>query len=393
MKPNEIIALLEKAMGQQLDESILPRIAAIEENLKAVEKSQVMTGEELDGRAEKSPLTFSQYLGDLSRKFQGENPIHVNSDDVSKVFMKSLNEGTDASGGYLVPTEESRTLIDLTDNFSVIPPLCQQVPMRTNSIVFPTMSSGLTAYWIPEATSNTGTTQSAGVKQESTFTLSSMTITAHVCAVMVYVSTQLLDDSDPAVDKVLYSLFAKTIDGAFDTAILRGAGTTTDPITGLATAITTNTNTAGSSLDFDDVIDLIYDCYDNAQNASKIDVIGNTKAERQLLKIKDNDGQYIFKSPNQGGKALGQGTIWGEPWHRDGNVSNTLGSSSDKTRIFAGAFSESAYVGNRAQVIIKANPFGDGWERNQVGFLAEIRKGFQVDDESRFAKLEGIPTA
>jgi HK97 family phage major capsid protein len=218
-----------------------------------------------------------------------------------------------------------------------------------------------------------------------------MTITAHVCAVLVYVSTQLLDDSDPAVDQVLYSLFAKTIGSAFDQAILRGAGSSTDPVTGLASLITTNANAVGAELTFDDIIDLIYDCYDNAQNAQKIDIIGNTKAVRKLLKIKDNDGQYIYKMPQDGGTGVKKvGTLWGEPFHIDGNVSNTLGAQNDATRMFAGAFSMSGYVGNRAQVIVKANPWGEGFERNQVAFLAEVRKGFQVDDEAHFAKLEGI---
>ncbi len=410
MELKEIIGLVEEALDKRFNEETIGSV--VDDKLKALleplRKQQVLLGDWAQPEKPKG-MTFSQWLGDMARVSRGESPIWAK--DGQKDFVKavtnidqaylaslapeqakSLYEASGAAGGYLVPTEEMRTLIDLTTNWSVVAPLCTQVPMRTNSITFPTLTSGLTAYWIPEAQSSSPATQAAGVKQESTPTFSQMNITNHVLAVLVYVSNQLLDDSDPSVDGVLYNIFGKTLAKYLDIAILRGAGTTTDPVTGLANRVTTNKLATGAVLDFDDILDLIYSVLDNSDGGTtQVDIIGHTKAERQLLKVKDNDGQYVYRRPNDPTK--GSPSLWGEPWHRDNNILTNLGTNTDKTRIFSGDFANHAYVGLRNQVSVRANPWGTGFTQNQTAFLAEFRRGFQVDDESRFSLLEGVPTA
>lgn len=410
MEQKEMIALFEEVMDKRFNEETIGSI--VDEKLKSllepVDKGQVRLGDQAHQEQPKG-MTFSQWLGDMARVSRGSAPIW--SKDGQKDFIqavtnidqqylaslapeqaKSLYEASGAAGGYLVPTEEMRILIDLTTNWSVVAPLCTQVPMRTNSITFPTLTSGLTAYWIPEAQSSSPSSQAEGVKQESTPTFSQMNITNHVLAVLVYVSNQMLDDSDPAVDGVLYNIFGKTLAKYLDIAVLRGAGTATDPVTGLANRVTTNKLQTGAQLDFDDILDLIYGVLDNSDGGTtQVDLIGHTKAERQLLKVKDNDGQYVYRRPADPTK--GSPSLWGEPWHRDNNISTTLGTESDKTRIFGGDFGNHAYVGMRNQVSIRANPWGTGFTQNQTAFLAEFRRGFQVDDESRFSLLEGVPTA
>jgi len=408
MEQKEIIALFEKVLDQSLnEEKLAPFINPIvAKALADIKKEQVLTAEELAARqAAEVKSTFSQFLGDCVRMSKGQVPAFIPAEkfikgitNIDPVYMaslgpkeqKSLYDSSNAAGGYLVPTEESRTLLDLTTNWEVIPPMCTQVPMRTHQITFPTLSAGITAYWIPEATSSSPSGQSEGVKQESDPTFGQMTITAHVLAVLVYVSNQLLDDSDPAVDTVLFNLFAKTLGRYLDIACLRGAGTATDPVTGLSGLITTNLLSAGASFDFDDIINVIYSVLDNSDGGTtQVDVIGHTKAERKLMKVKDNDGQYIYKRPLDG---RGLPSIYGEPWHRDNNISITLGAGSNETRIFSGDFANFAYVGSRSQIVIKANPWGTGFTQNQTAFLAEFRKGFAVSDETRFANLSGVPT-
>lgn len=404
-----IIPVFEEVLDQQFNEETIKALVAkhpeLVKALEAVNKREVIIGEV--GDKGKPGVTFSQWLGDLARKSRGEGPAFAKEQNafipcktnIDPAYVaslapevKSLYEATDASGGYLVPTEESRQLLDLTSAFEVVPGLCTVVPMRTNQITFPTLTTGLVAYWIPESQSISGSGQSEGEKQASDPVFGQMTITAHVLAVLVYVSNQLLDDSDPAIDRVLYSLFAKTLGRYFSIACLRGAGTTTDPVTGLNGLITTNALNCGAQFNFDDVLDVIYSPLDNSHGATTtIDVLGHTKAERKLLKVKDSDGQYVFKMPAD--KTKGIPTIWTEPWRRDNNIATNLGTGSNETRIYSGDFQNYAYVGNRMSVVIKANPWGNPqFTRNMTAFLAEFRKGFNVSDESLFAKMDGVPT-
>lgn len=399
MKDSELLALLEKATGQQLNEEAIGKL--IDERLapllKAIDKKEVTVGDDPnnpDGKSKKA--TFSQWLGDISRMAKGEAPQFVERKDLMAVQVKSLYEGSSASGGYLVPTEESRELINLTNNWSVVMGLCRQVPMRTHQITFPTLSGGLTAYWIPETTADKSKTdpttfaQSSGHIPSSDPTFGQMSITASVLAVRAVVSNELLDDSDPAVEAVLLSLFGETLGKYGDIALLRGAGSTTDPITGLASLITTNIWHAGADFDYDDIVDMIFSVYENAPTITQVPLVGHTRAEKMMLKIKDDQGRYIYKGPSEASKIP---TVWGEPFNRDGNVSITLGDASNQTRIFAGDWANSAFVGMRQGVVIKANPFANpAFEHNQTEFLALMRVGFSLSTETRFAVLDGIPT-
>lgn len=415
MDQKEIIELLEKAVGESFNEETIGKVVdeRLQKALEPIDKKLVKIGELADDTQPEN-VTFSQFLGDVRRvAMQPQTPVeqslkflkpgqlvgaksNINEDVLPPEFKKDLSEGTNSAGGYLVPTEESRELLNVaTSLYSVVPGLCRQVPMRTKQITFPTLTSGLTAYWVPEATATIGLTpdgtqQTSGEKYRSDVVLGQMAIIAYVCAVKVVVSNQLLDDSDPAVDEVLKVLFAETLGDAWGHACLGGAGTATDPITGLNSRITTNALQAGAVFNYDDMLDLFFGVLDNDAKANPV-AIGTTKAEKKLMKIKDNDGQYVYKSPRE---PLGTPTVWGQPWHRDGNISNVLGTNSDETRLYAGDFRRHAFAGRRMGLIIKTNPWAEPmFSFNQTAFLAEFRVGFNVDDEKYFSKMDGVPTS
>lgn len=407
MDDKQMIAILEQATGQKLDEKQLAGL--IDQRLKALLSAaapqRVSLGQDPTGPS----LGLSRYLGDVRRLGLGQAPRFSPAEQmvaavgpqlrqVSPSQAKDLREGATTAGGYLVPSQEASEVLNLVNNFSAIKDLCRQVPMRANQITFPTISGGLTAYWVPEAsdtaTYGLGDGAEHGEKPRSEPTFGQMPITAHVLAVKVVVSNQLLDDSDPGVDQVLAGLFAETIGQAFDVACLRGAGTTTDPISGLAQRVTTNVLSAGDPFDFDDLADLIFKVYENAPHALQVPVIGHAKAEKVLMKLKDDGGDYIYRQPGQP-RAEGdtRPRVWGEPFVRDPNVATNLGGGTE-TRLFAGDFATSAFVGVRSGLVVKTNPWAEPYfSYNQTAFLAEVRMGFALSDEKRFAVLGGVPTS
>jgi len=415
MEKTEMIEVMEEALDKRINEDTIGGVLdqKLEKYLKPVDKKDVIIGEVADKGPEEAKVGLSQFLGDIRRAaMQPQAPPEsylkwlkpdqilradsgIPMDRLPKSVQKDLYEGTNSAGGYLVPTEESRELLNVASElFSVIPGMCRQVPMRTHQITFPTLSSGLTAYWIPEATDTAGKTPSGayqeyGEKILSNMGLGQMTLNAYVCAVKVVVSNQLLDDSDPEVDNVLRALFGETLGDAWDTACLQGAGTALDPITGLNSLITTNALAAGAVFNFDDIIDLIFGVLDNDSKAYP-GIIGNTKAEKMLMKVKDEDKNYLYKKPRE---ALGVPDVWGHPYHRDGNVPSNLGTGGNETRLYAGDFKRHGYAGRRLGLIIKTNPWGEPYfSFNQTAFLAEFRVGFTVDAEKYFAKMDGVPT-
>lgn len=412
MEQKEMIAVAEQVVGAALNEETLRSVFSeeIQKHLKPLDAEDVIIGDVPDEQMRDKGVTFSQFLGDMARHMAGGSHPKLGSglkylkpeqlifrQAAQDAVTKDLYEGTTTTGGYLVPTEESRELLNIaTEMFSVIPGLCRQIPMRTNQITFPTLTSGLTGYWVPEAGSTStlgvtpdGTGQATGEKIRSDIVVGQMAITAYVYAVVVAVSNQLLDDSDPAIDMVLRNLFAETLGDGYDTACLLGAGSTTDPITGMNSKCTTNALQAGAQFDFDDIVDLIFNCLhqDAKQNPA---IIGNTYAEKVLLKVKDDNKQYIYKSPRETGSVP---SVWGHDYRRNGNILNTYGTNSDKTRLFAGDFGKHGYAGRRMGITIMANPYAEPYfSYNQTAFRAEFRVGFNVDHEKYFAKMDGVPT-
>ncbi|MCF8033869.1 MAG: phage major capsid protein [Desulfarculaceae bacterium] len=408
MKQTKIIELLEQATGLSLDENSLKGLIdqRLEKVLAAVEPGRVSLG----GPSALPGVGLSKYLGDVRRLGMGQAPKHLEAGElisaggaalkqVEAPQAKDLREGATTAGGYLVPGEESGEVLNLVNNFSALKGLCRTVPMNSHQITFPTISGGLTAYWVPEAvdteTYGLGDGAAHGEKPRSDATFGQLALNAHVLAVKVVVSNQLLDDSDPGVDAVLRNLFAETIGSAFDVACLRGTGAATDPVTGLVGKISTNALSVSGTFGFDDLARLIFAVYENAPHAAQVPVIGHPKAEKVLMTLKDDYGDYIYRQPGQP-RAEGQQRplVWGEPFVRDPNILANLGDGTDETRLFAGDFAGSALVGLRQGLVVKTNPWAEPYfSYNQTAFLAEVRMGFNLSDEKRFASLSAVPTA
>ena len=402
MDGNQILKVLEEATGLALDEKALE--AMVDKKLKSLLEA-VPARKVLLGESPAQAVGFSRYLGDIRRVGMGQGPRYLSEGELVSVsspelaVVKDLREGAGSAGGYLVPQEQADEVLKLVDRYSPLKALCRQVPMASAQITFPTVGGGLAAYWVPEASATEGLSpdgshQADGEVPRSEPTFGQLPITAHVLAVKVVVSNQLLDDSDPGVDRVLMELFAETIAQALDIACLRGGGTTTDPITGLAGLITTNALSVDGSFDFDDVAELIFSVYEHAPHAPQVPVLAHPKAEKQLMKLKDADGNYIYRHPGQASDGDNRPRIWGEPLVREPNILTNLGTDSNLTRLFAGDFATSGFIGIRQGLVIRTNPWAEPYfSFNQTAFLALVRVGFAVSDEKRFAKLEGVPTS
>lgn len=288
---------------------------------------------------------------------------------------KALSEGTDAAGGFLVPTEESNKLINLIKEKSYIRQVAQIWPMRSNVLQVPIVTSGVTAYWIDES----------ALKTPSDPVFGQMTLTAYKLCVITIVSDELLEDSDPAVDAVLFDLFAKAIMRGEETAFMQGTGGAGDPIVGIYNTPAINTVVSGASLNLDEVSQLFNAVEQN--EGEDLKVFHSLRELSALRTMKDDNGQYIYQQPAD--KNVPR-SIWGYDTFANKYIPINLGGPANQSYMVAGDFNH-AHIGDRKGIVIKANSGGVDWFKYDLtAFRAVKRVAFGVDDATKFARLTAI---
>lgn len=225
-----------------------------------------------------------------------------------KVALKALSEGTDADGGYTVPQDFYNELIVEIREAAVMRSLITVVPMKGKTLTLAMGSHGPDVYWTAE-------TQT---KSTATMDFSQPTITAYKMAAIIYLSDELIDDSAFDLVNILVKLFAERIAEEEDKVIVNGTGT--GQPTGIFAAGTISTRACSGNLDFDDIIDLIYDLPIKYRPNARFLV--NPANVRELRKLKDGNSRYIWQDPVAPGQPA---TIYGYPvvenyWVPEANI-------------------------------------------------------------------------
>ena len=195
------------------------------------EQPQKATGEAKNGRASKV------YCEDFGLHLRGKRMLH-----------NVLSEGVDANGGYLVPTEFEKFIVDTLKEENVMRRLCKVIT-TDNERKIPVAATHSTAAWTAENAAYT----------ESNPTFAQKTIDAYKLTDLVKVSIELLDDSAFDLEEYIAREFAYAFGAAEEQAFCIGTGT--GQPTGLFTA---NGGTVGvtaasaTAVTTDEVVSLIY---------------------------------------------------------------------------------------------------------------------------------------
>lgn len=159
----------------------------------------------------------------------------------SGVFA-AAGEGINTAGGFLVPAEMERTIIDLREEYGTARRLCRLWPMASDTKNVPRREGGLTAYFTAE-------NPSAGVT-ESQKTWGNVQLVAKKAAVLTRYSTELDEDSIINMADDLAQEIAYAFSVLEDACLWNGDGSPTyggingirGKILGLASAINAATN-------------------------------------------------------------------------------------------------------------------------------------------------------
>ncbi|MBQ3373919.1 MAG: phage major capsid protein [Oscillospiraceae bacterium] len=245
--------------------------------------NQPLTGKPMNGRMEGEQATgraSKQYVKDML------TAMRSNFRQISNV----LEEGNDANGGYLVPDEWDRRLIDVLTEENIFRGLATRI---TTSGEHKINIAGTkpAASWIEEG----------GALVFSDATFAQKTLDAHKLHVAIKVTEELLYDNAFNLESYIINQFGKAIGNAEEDAFLNGDGTGKpagifDTVKGGTFAV----ELANTGIKTDDVLTLIYAL--KRPYRKKASFIMNDSTLAALRKLKDNNGAYIWQPSYQAGE-------------------------------------------------------------------------------------------
>ena len=194
-----------------------------------------------------------------------------------------LEEGNDANGGYLVPEEYDRRLIDVLDEENI---------MRTLGTTITTSGEHkiniAAAAWIEEG----------AAIQFSDATFGQKLLDAHKLHVAIKITDELLYDNAFNLENYIITQFGKALANAEEDAFLNGDGTGKPK--GLFQDAEVGVTTSAASITADNIIELVYSLKrPYRKNAS---FIMNDQTIAALRKLKDNNNNYIWQPSYQAGE-------------------------------------------------------------------------------------------
>lgn len=199
-----------------------------------------------------------------------------------------LQEGVDADGGYLVPEEYDKRIIDILSEENIMRKLGTTITTSGQHKINIAATKPAAA-WIEEG----------GALQFSDATFSQILLDAHKLHVAIKITEELLYDNAFNLENYIVTEFGKAIANAEEDAFLNGDGTG-KPL-GLFAKTGGGTKAASTAAPTaDDFIALIYALKrPYRKNAS---FIINDKNIALLRQLKDNNGAYMWQPSVQAGE-------------------------------------------------------------------------------------------
>ena len=230
-------------------------------------------------KGKKSGRASNEYKEDFGRHLRGKAPIH-----------NVLSESVDADGGYLVPEEFERQIVQGLDEANIIRSLAKVITTAHDRKI-PIAVGHSVANWTAENAAFTESNPTFGQTQIDAFKLTDL----------VRVSTELLQDSEFDVESYISAEFARAFGVAEEQAFCVGTGT--NQPTGIFTAnggqvgVTTGSATA---ITVDDLISLIYSLKAPYRKNAKF--LMNDATVSLIRKLKDGNGAYLWQPSVQAGE-------------------------------------------------------------------------------------------
>lgn len=209
----------------------------------------------------------------------------IRSNMPSTSITNALQIGTDSEGGYLVPDEFERTLVQALEDQNIFRKIAKVIQTSSGDRKIPVVSSKGTASFVDEE----------GPIIESDDAFGQVSIGAYKLATMIKVSEELLNDSFFDLQGYISSEFARRIGNREEEVFFIGDGngkpTGIFNIAGGAEVGVTTAST--TTITFDEVIDLYYSL--KAPYRKNAVFVMNDSTVKSIRKLKDGAGNYLWQ--------------------------------------------------------------------------------------------------
>jgi HK97 family phage major capsid protein len=271
------------------------------------------------------------------------------------MIKNALQIGTDTEGGYLVPDEFERTLIEALDEENIFRKLANVISTSSGDRKIPVVASKGTASWIDEE----------GAIPESDDSFGQVSIGAYKLGTMIKVSEELLNDSVFNLENYIAREFARRIGNKEEDAFFTGdgSGKPTGILAATGGAQIGVTAASATAITIDEILDLFYSLKSPYRNKSVF--VMNDATIKAIRKLKDGQGQYIWQPSLQAGTP---DTILNRPVYTSSYVPTIAASA--KSIIF-GDFGYYWVADRQGRVFKRLNELYAA--TGQVGFVATQR--------------------
>ena len=237
-----------------------------------------LTGKPMNGKEEaKTGRAADEYRQNFWNMMRSKAPMPS--------VVNALQIGTDSEGGYLVPDEYERTLVEALEEENIFRQLAKVIQTSSGDRKIPVVASKGTASWIDEE----------GAYTESDDSFAQVSIGAYKLGTMIKVSEELLNDSVFDLESYIAREFARRIGTKEEEAFFTGDGTG-KPLGILAAsggAETGVTAASATAVTADELMDLFYSL--KSPYRKNAVWILNDSTIKAIRKLKDNNGQYLWQ--------------------------------------------------------------------------------------------------
>lgn len=351
-----------------------------EERLASMVKDEVKSF--LEEHVDLKALSDSTKLAEISQAEQGTaeakavvGKFLAAMGDNDATVLKDLSEGTDADGGYLVPTEFRNQLVEKLYKGAYIRRYATVIPMSSDKMDLPVEGNTVSVNW---------TTELATITQSDP-TFATVQLAVNMLAGISRQSRQLLADSalNEAVQDLLIRIFARALGLAEDTAFMVGDGTGEPK--GIRTyTISQTVAQAGASLADSDLTNLEYTLpYQYRPGAV---YIMHDSRKKLISNLRSTDGRKLHPEIDDKDNP----TLNGYPVVIQQDIPTNLGAGTNESEIFFGDLSY-YYIGDRQQMFAEVSTQeGSSFEKHRAAVKVGQRLDGKLTLTEAFAKLTAV---
>ena len=290
---NGLMSAEDTAEYERMEQEVVDLGHAIEREERAAELEREMNAPVSPNLASRPEQQRETKKGVVSDAYKEAFWKHMRDQERRNAELRNaLQVGELSEGGYTVPDEFERTLVQALEEENIMRGLVHVITTSSGDRKIPLVTSKGAASWVEEE----------AAIPESDDAFGQITLSAHKVGSMIRISEELLHDSAFDLAAYITGEFARRVGAAEEEAIITGNGT--HKPTGLLHATlgaeTGVTAAAVAAITADELIDLQHSLKSGYRR--KACWIMNDACVKLLRKLKDGNGQFLW----QPGLLLGQ---------------------------------------------------------------------------------------